>query len=89
LSQPLIASIQGLKELKEGGEVDMEVSPPTWNIEETNQQDSLQGVNRELGEPPDSSNPEGRVKYEGVSQGYESSSEESVGVLEFKASLFS
>jgi hypothetical protein len=57
----------------------MEVSPPTWNIEEKNQQDSLQGVNRELGEPPDSSNPEGRVKYEGVSQGYESSSEESVG----------
>jgi hypothetical protein len=57
----------------------MEVSPPTWNIEETNQQDSLQGVNRELGEPPDSSNPEGRVKYEGVSQGYEFSSEESVG----------
>jgi hypothetical protein len=59
----------------------MEVSPPTWNIEENNQQDSLQGVNRELGNPSDSSSPEGRVKFEGASQGYEyeSSSEESVG----------
>jgi hypothetical protein len=45
-----------------GGEVDMEVPPPTWNIEEKNQQDSLQGVNGELGNPPDSSSPEGRVK---------------------------
>jgi hypothetical protein len=57
----------------------MEVSPPTWNIEEKNQQDSLQGVNRELGGPPDFNSPEGRVKFEGVSQGYESSSGESVG----------
>ena len=74
MSQPLIANIQGLKELKEGGEVDMEVSPPTWNIEEKNQQDILLGVDRELGDPP-----EGRVKFECASQGYESSSEESVG----------
>jgi hypothetical protein len=47
--------------------------------EEKNQQDSLQGVNRELGDPPDSSSPEGQVKFEGASQGYESSSGESVG----------
>jgi hypothetical protein len=46
LSQPLIANIHGLKEVKEGGEVDMEV---TWNVEEKNQQDRLLGVNRELG----------------------------------------
>jgi hypothetical protein len=74
--------MQGLKELKEGEEVDIEVPPavppPTWNIEEKDQQDNLQGVNRELGNPPDSSSPEGRVKNEGASQGYESSSEESV-----------
>jgi hypothetical protein len=69
LSQPLIANIHGLKEVKEGGEVDMEV---TWNMEEKNQQDRLLGVNRELGDPP-----EGRVKFEGASQGYEFSSEES------------
>ena len=56
----------------------MEVPPPTWNIEK-DQQDNLQGVNNELGNPPDSSSPEGRVKHEGASQGYESSSEESVG----------
>jgi hypothetical protein len=79
LSQPLIANIQGLKELKVGGEVDMEVPPPTWNIEGKDQRDSLQGVNRELENPPDSSSPQGRVKFEGASQGYESSSEESVG----------
>ena len=81
MGQPLIANIQGLKELKEGEEVevDIEVPPPTWNIEEKDQQDNLQGVNRELGNPPDSSSPEGRVKFEGASQGYESSSEESVG----------
>ena len=71
MSQPLIANIQGLKELKEGGEVDMEVSPPTWNIEEKNQQDSLQGVNRELGNPPDSSSPRDgsnlKVRVRGIS----------------------
>ena len=74
MSQPLIANIQGLKELKEGEEEYI------WNIEEKDQQDNLQGVNRELGNPPDSStsSPEGRVKIEGASQGYESSSEESV-----------
>jgi hypothetical protein len=38
LSQPLIANIHGLKEVKEGGEVDME---------EKNQQDRLLGVNPE------------------------------------------
>jgi hypothetical protein len=65
LSQPLIANIHGLKEVKEGGEVDME---------EKNQQDRLLGVNRELGDPP-----EERVKFEGASQGYEFSSEESEG----------
>jgi hypothetical protein len=70
LSQPLIANIHGLKEVKEGGEVDMEV---TWNMEK-NQQDRFLGVNRELGDPP-----EGRVKFEGASQGYEFSSEESEG----------
>ena len=78
MSQSLIANIQGLKELKEGEEVDIEVPPPTWNIEEKDQQENLQGVNRELGNPPDSSSPEGRVKIEGASQGYESSSKESV-----------
>jgi hypothetical protein len=65
LSQPLIANIHGLKEVKEGGEVGME---------EKNQQDRLLGVNRELGDPP-----EGRVKFEGASQGYEFSSEGSEG----------
>ena len=65
MSQPLIANKHGLKEVKEGGEVDME---------EKNQQDRLLGVNRELGDPP-----EGRVKFEGASQGYEFSSEESEG----------
>ena len=30
LSQPLIANIQDLKELKEGEEVDIGVPPPTW-----------------------------------------------------------
>jgi hypothetical protein len=39
---------------------------------------SGEGSRRELGNPPDSSSPEGRVKFEGASQGYESSSEESV-----------
>jgi hypothetical protein len=54
LSQPLIANIHGLKEVKEGGEVEME---EIWN-----QQDSLLRVNREVGDPP-----EGRVKFEGTS----------------------
>ena len=57
--------MQGLKELKEGEEVDIEVPPavppPTWNIEAKDQQDSLQGVNGELGNPPDSSSPEGSL----------------------------
>ena len=78
MSQHLIANIQGLKELKEREEVDIEVSPPIWNIKEKDQQDNLQGVNRELGNPPDSSSPEGRVKEECASRGYESSSKESV-----------
>ena len=39
---------------------------------------SGEGSRRELGNPPDSSSPEGRVKFEGASQGYESSNEESV-----------
>ena len=43
-------------------------------MEEGNQQDSLLRVNREVGDPP-----EGRVKCEGASQGYEFSSEESEG----------
>ena len=73
MSQPLITNIQGLKELKEGEEVDIEVSPPIWNIEEKDQQDNLQGVNGELGNPP-----EGWVKEEGASQRYETSSEESI-----------
>ena len=60
------------------GEVDREVSPPTLNIEEKEQPDNLHGVNRELGNPPDTRCPEGLAKEEGVSQGYESSSEESV-----------
>ena len=58
------------QELKEGEEVDIKVSPPIWNIEEKDQQDNLQGVNRELGNPPDSSSPEGWVKEEVASQGY-------------------
>ena len=41
MSQPLIANIHGLKEVKEGEKVDME---------EKNQQDRLLGVNRELGD---------------------------------------
>ena len=65
MSQPLIANIHGLKEVKEGGEIDME---------EKNQQDRLLEVNRGLDDPP-----EGRVKFEGASQGYEFSSEESEG----------
>jgi hypothetical protein len=32
-----------------------------WNMEEGNQQDSLLGGNREVGDPP-----EGRVKFEGI-----------------------
>ena len=71
MSQSLIANIHGLKEVKEGGEVEME---EIWNMEEGNQQDSLLPVNREVGDPP-----EGRVKFEGASQGYEFSSEESEG----------
>ena len=71
MSQPLIANIHGLKKVKEGGEVEME---EIWNMEEGNQQDSLLRVNREVGDPP-----EGRVKFEGASQGYEFSSEESEG----------
>ena len=43
-------------------------------MEEGNQQDSLLRVNREVGDPP-----EGQVKFEGASQGYEFSSEESEG----------
>jgi hypothetical protein len=39
---------------------------------------NLQWVNRELGNPPDTRNPEGLAKEEGASQGYESSCEESV-----------
>ena len=58
------------QELKEGEEVDIKVSPPIWNIEEKDQQDNLQGVNRELGNPPDSSSPEGWVKEEVANQGY-------------------
>ena len=71
MSQPLIANIHGLKEVKEGGEVEMK---EIWNMEEGNQQDSLLRVNREVGDPP-----EGRVKFDGASQGYEFSSEESEG----------
>ena len=41
---------------------------------EKNQQDRLLGVNRELGD-----HPEGRVKFEGASQEYEFSNEESEG----------
>jgi IMP dehydrogenase/GMP reductase len=48
------------------------------NIEENEQQENLHEVNRELGNPPDTSSPEGLIKEEGASQGYESSSEESV-----------
>ena len=64
--------------LGEGEEVDREVSPPILNIEEKEQPDNLHGVNRELGNPPNTKSPEGLVKEEGASQGYESSSEESV-----------
>ena len=60
----------------EGEEVDREVSPPILNREE--QPDSPCGVNRELGSPLDTRSPEGLAREEGESQGYESSSEESV-----------
>ena len=43
-------------------------------MEEKNQQDRLIGLNRKLRDPP-----EGRLKFEGASQGYEFSSEESEG----------
>jgi hypothetical protein len=36
--------IQGLKELEEGEEVDIEVSPSILNIEENDQPDNLQGI---------------------------------------------
>ena len=62
----------------EGEEVDREVPSPILNIEENEQQDNLHEVNKELGNPPDTSSPEGLIKEEGASQGYESSSEESV-----------
>ena len=55
----------------EGEEVDREVSPPILNIEENEQQDNLHEVNRELGNPLDTSSPEGLIKEEGASQGYE------------------
>ena len=74
-SQPVLPIYKGLKELEEGEEVDIEVSPSILNIE-NDQKDNLQGVNREIGNPPDSSSPEGWVKEESTSQGYESSSEE-------------
>ena len=64
--------------MKEGEEVDIEVSPSILNIEENDQQNNLQAVNREIGNHPDSSIPVGWVKVEGTSQGYEYSSEESV-----------
>jgi hypothetical protein len=41
LSQSLIANIQGLKELEEGEEVDIEVSPSILNIEENDQPDNV------------------------------------------------
>ena len=53
----------------EGKEVDREVSPPILNIEENEQQENLHEVNRELGNPPDTSSPEGLIKEEGASQG--------------------
>jgi len=59
LSQPLIANIHSLKEVK---------------MKEKNKQDRLLGVDRELRDDP-----EGRVKFEGASQEYEFSSEESEG----------
>jgi hypothetical protein len=45
--------------LGEGEEVDREVSSPILNIEENEQQDNLHEVNRELGNPLDTSSPEG------------------------------
>ena len=47
-------------------------------IEEKEQPDSPRCVNRELGSPPDTRRPEGLAREKGTSQGYESSSEESV-----------
>jgi hypothetical protein len=49
LSLPLIANIQGLKELGEGEKVDREVSPPILNGEGKEQPDSLHWVNSLLG----------------------------------------
>jgi hypothetical protein len=64
--------------LGEGEEVDREVSPPILNGEGKEQPDSLHWVNREFGSPPDTRSPEGLDREEGASQGYESSSEESI-----------
>ena len=61
----------------EGEEVDREVSPPILNREKE-QPDNFHGVNRELGNPPDTRNPEGLAREEGAIQGYESSSKESI-----------
>ena len=62
----------------EGEEVDREVSPPILNREGKEQPDSLHWVNREFGSPPATRSTEGLDREEGASQGYESSSEESV-----------
>jgi hypothetical protein len=62
----------------EGEEVDREVSPPILNREKE-QPDNFHGVNRELGNPPDTRSPEGLAREEGAAiQGYESSSKESI-----------
>jgi hypothetical protein len=66
-----MANIQGLKGSVEGEEVDR-------LKREKEQPDSPRGVNRELGSPLDTRSPEGLAREEGESQGYESSSEESV-----------
>ena len=82
MSQPLIANIHGLNEVKEGGEVDMEVKfeGASQEYEFSSEESEGEENNREVeDDPPDSSSPEGRVKCEGENQGYESSSEESEG----------
>jgi hypothetical protein len=82
LSQPLIANIHGLNEVKEGGEVDMEVKfeGASQGYEFSSEESEGEENNREVEDnPPDSSSLEGWVKSEGASQGYEFSIEESEG----------
>ena len=93
LSQPLIANIHGLKEVKEGGEVEME---EIWNMEGGNQQDSPPLPYLPVGDyPADSIFPPSILLplfyfFETMYIGNKGLTQASrVAPLEFKASLFS